>query len=397
MKIVHVMDWYIPEMGYQENFLPSEQKKLGHDVQIITSDKLPVHDGGYENHIGKVLGNRVVGKGIFFYNGVPIHRLLTLLEKKGESIFILKGLVAKIKELKPDIVHAHGATSFSTLIVIVFSKSLGYKVFVDDHAHSDNFRITTFPKKMMIIFLKLFYYIYGSRIRCWMPVTYDAERLLKIYFHVPSEKCQILHLGVNTDLFVRSSALRNSCREDLQIGDDYILLISAGKFGENKDIDILIKTYAGVTEKFPKTKLLLLGGGDDQYMEKIRNLVHSLGITDHVIFHGFVKSSELPAYYNAADIGVWPGAHSITAVESAATGLPIIVPEHNLSYRVLLENESAIGFTRRNEESLKNSLIHLLTDQNVREKIRENCLKTAMEILSWKKIAEKSINIYNLF
>jgi len=39
MKIVHLMSWYMPNMGYQENYLPAEQKKLGHDVEIITSDR----------------------------------------------------------------------------------------------------------------------------------------------------------------------------------------------------------------------------------------------------------------------------------------------------------------------------------------------------------------------
>jgi hypothetical protein len=50
MKIVHVMNWYIPNMGYQENILPAEQKKLGHEVYIITSDRIP-HYSGYDRNV----------------------------------------------------------------------------------------------------------------------------------------------------------------------------------------------------------------------------------------------------------------------------------------------------------------------------------------------------------
>ena len=64
MKIVHVMSWYIPNMGYQENYLPTEQKKRGHDVEIITSDKIPPY-GGFELLFDRCYPNGVIGNGIF--------------------------------------------------------------------------------------------------------------------------------------------------------------------------------------------------------------------------------------------------------------------------------------------------------------------------------------------
>jgi glycosyltransferase involved in cell wall biosynthesis len=393
MKIVHVMDWYIPNMGYQENFLPAEQKKLGFDVEIITSDRFPPYEG-YSKNVGKIQGKRIIDPGVFFENNVKIHRLKTIIEIKNGGILVLAGLKKKLKELKPDIVQAHNATCFSTLLVILYCKKMGYKVFVDEHAHSDNFRITSFSKKMMMDFLIIFYHRYGSRVRCFMPVTYDSKYILESLFQIPSEKIQILHLGINNQIFIRSDLLKNKGREKLQINDDCTLLITAGKFNKSKDIELLIETYADVVKIFSKTKLLLLGGGDDQYMQKIRNLVDSANLKDHVIFHDFVKNSELPAYYNAADIGVWPGSHSITSVESIATGLPIIVPENSLAYKVLLENGAAVGFKRGDTASLRNRMCYLLTDQNSRQKIRENCLKTAAEILSWEKVANFSIKIY---
>ncbi|GAJ21945.1 unnamed protein product, partial [marine sediment metagenome] len=40
-RILHIMNYYIPGMGYQENYLPAEQKKLGLFPFIITSDRYP--------------------------------------------------------------------------------------------------------------------------------------------------------------------------------------------------------------------------------------------------------------------------------------------------------------------------------------------------------------------
>jgi hypothetical protein len=39
MKIVHIVDYFQPVLGYQEAFLAKEHAKLGHEVFVITSDR----------------------------------------------------------------------------------------------------------------------------------------------------------------------------------------------------------------------------------------------------------------------------------------------------------------------------------------------------------------------
>jgi hypothetical protein len=103
MRIVHVMNWYVPNMGYGGNVLPAEQSKMGHQVQIITSDRVPVYAG-----LGRILGERIMGSGIFEDNNVTIHRLPCRFEVVNGGQVILKGLRKKLRELEPDVVHAHG-------------------------------------------------------------------------------------------------------------------------------------------------------------------------------------------------------------------------------------------------------------------------------------------------
>ena len=40
MRIVHVNQFHIPGLSDQENILPHEQARLGHEVWILTSDRL---------------------------------------------------------------------------------------------------------------------------------------------------------------------------------------------------------------------------------------------------------------------------------------------------------------------------------------------------------------------
>ena len=62
MKIIHIIDYYMPGMGYQENFLPKWNALQNNEVYIITGDRYqPIPD--YDKSWGKVLGNRICGVG----------------------------------------------------------------------------------------------------------------------------------------------------------------------------------------------------------------------------------------------------------------------------------------------------------------------------------------------
>jgi len=128
-------------------------------------------------------------------------------------------------------------------------------------------------------------------------------------------------------------------------------------------------------------------------MEKLRGLVSSAGLNDKIFFKDFVPNLELPQYYNAADIGVWPGAHSITVIEAIATGLPVIVPENDLAYKVLFDNDAAVGF-EKDANDLAEKLYSLIKNEEIRYKISTYAVKVVREKLSWEVIAKKSIEIY---
>jgi glycosyltransferase involved in cell wall biosynthesis len=108
----------------------------------------------------------------------------------------------------------------------------------------------------------------------------------------------------------------------------------------------------------------------------------------------FVPNKELPKYYNAGDIGVWPGNCSITVLEAVATGLPVIIPNKDLNYKILSDNNAAVGFERRNVNSLSEAILKLLNDSELYSRIIENSSILFMETLSWKGIAQKSIRLY---
>jgi glycosyltransferase involved in cell wall biosynthesis len=394
MKIVHVMNWYVPNMGYEENFLPAEQAKLGHQVHIITSDRIPAYEG-YKHHIGRFINKRIIGSGIYEDNDVTIHRLPCRLEVINGDQVVLKGLRRALRELEPDVVQAHGTLTLLAILAVWYSKELGYKVFVDDHLHKNNFKTDSVLKKLYVQLAKLFYAVYGKRVSCWMPRTYAAEEIVQSLVHVARDRIEVTHLGADETRFVKSDKYRAAGRALVGVGADDTLIVTSGKFHESKDIHILVRAFHAVASKRDDVYLLLLGNGPEAYMQRIQLLAARSDASSRIVFKDFVLNSELPLYYNAADLGVWPGSHSITVIEAVATGLPVILPEEDLAYGILFKKEAAVGFKRGDPDSLSESVLKLLHDSNLKSKTISNSLSLVKNTLSWRKIAERSIEIYS--
>ena len=108
MRILHVADYLMPTMGYQEFILPKWNAKNSNDVHIITSDRYtPVSD--YNTTWKYILGPRHVGVSTQIIDGVTVHRLPVKLEFR-RRIWLSK-LRSKVSEISPDVIFCHGTSS----------------------------------------------------------------------------------------------------------------------------------------------------------------------------------------------------------------------------------------------------------------------------------------------
>ena len=108
----------------------------------------------------------------------------------------------------------------------------------------------------------------------------------------------------------------------------------------------------------------------------------------------FVDNSELGAYYNLADVGVWPGTSSISAVEALGTELPVILPNGDSAYKIVFDANAAIGFEKHDVCLLASALSDLIRSPERRLGLSNNAKILVNEKLSWERVAEKSIQVY---
>lgn len=134
-----------------------------------------------------------------------------------------------------------------------------------------------------------------------------------------------------------------------------------GPLIQRKGIEYLIKAMPGIISECGKTILLIVGEGNQEYLEKI---AISLNVSDSVVFEGFVPEDKLSMYYNSCDIFVLPSLQEgfgMVMAEAMACGKPVIATNTSAIPEVL--GDAGLTVPPRDSRALSEAVITLLKDK----------------------------------
>jgi len=392
-RILHIMNYYIPGMGYQENYLPAEQKKLGLFPFIITSDRYPPIQN-YDQILAPVLGSRIQYPDRFKDKEVEILRLPVILENIHHTYVLLKGLYRSILKINPDIIHLHGVSGYLVFQVLIINSFLNMPLVMDSHTCYFNVNPYNFKKRFYYKILKrLVYPCFKSKIKKMLPINEDAKVFLKDELNIQESKLTILPLGTDVKTFYFSEIERVALRKKLGFNPNDVVAIHSGKLSDRKQTSFLVNSLTCLFSNFPSFKLLIVGSGSKEYMDSIRFIVKENDMENKVFFYPFAQRNVLRKFYNAADIGIWPGDPSITIQEAMACKLPIIVQDHR-DTKELNAYTNGIVVRRGDKAQLLSAISKLVLNKKLREDLGEKSLQLVQDILNWKSIAQRSIELY---
>ncbi len=135
---------------------------------------------------------------------------------------------------------------------------------------------------------------------------------------------QAISCGVDAWQFrPRPQLDKAAMRRKYGLAVDKALLLYVGRLDAEKCLDLVIHALA--TLKRTDVQFAIAGAGSHSY--ELAALVQALGLTDQVIFTGFVPDADLPLLLNSADAFVMPShaeLQSIATLEAMASGLPVL-------------------------------------------------------------------------
>ena len=331
MRIVILSETFTKSMGYCENMLPKALSRLGEEVHVVATNLQAYYNSpDYKQTYEPFLGPVEQPCGVEEHSGFTLHRMPHQLLLGYARI---RGLTRKLRELRPDIVQVHAVASWLPLEAALTRPLCGYQLFTGAHqtasvmadvsprlAHvsrlhpvrlKSDFRRAV-PGRLVSFFAH----------KCY-AATVDCGEIATQYYGVPSRQIDFCPLGVDTDRFhpmqtPQHDEARRRLRRELGFAENELVCIYSGRFTRAKNPACLAHAIARLTEQGVPIRGLFVGDGPQR--EEIAELA---GCT----IHSFVSWDQLPDYYRAADIGVWPTQESMSMLDAAACGLPIVVSD----------------------------------------------------------------------
>jgi glycosyltransferase involved in cell wall biosynthesis len=166
-------------------------------------------------------------------------------------------------------------------------------------------------------------------------------------------------------LFIRPAEVR--IKSDYTLGSP-VRLIAVGRLIARKRYDLVLEAMARMIEKGHDLTLSVFGEGPEQ--ARLEELVAELGLSDRVIFQGFVKAWWIgaPDY----DLFVNPSDEEgfcIVAAEALMTGLPSVCTQVGGLKDYLQPEHNGLVMARGDLDSLESGLARLLQDADLRERL----------------------------
>jgi glycosyltransferase involved in cell wall biosynthesis len=325
MKIAVVSIFFSEGMGYSENCLPRALASLGHDVHLITSVyNVYGNQADYATTYQEFLGPNRVQPGSSVVDGYTVHRLDASVIG---GYVVCPGLAAKVSEIAPDVVHSLEIASLQTFQVALLRMRRKFALFCETHQHMSVAR--PFLKRPGSPLRKTLYRMtrtwptsLASRAveRCY-AIAPDCVEVAIRFYGVPDEKVRLQSLGADTDLFhpvegAQDGESRLALRERLGFLGDDIVCVYSGRFSQDKNPLVLAQAIDVLHDRDPRFRGLFIGEGVQK---------SQIAAYRSTVVMSFMKHSSLAEHYRAADIAVWPTQESMSMLDAAASGIPIVV------------------------------------------------------------------------
>jgi glycosyltransferase involved in cell wall biosynthesis len=220
----------------------------------------------------------------------------------------------------------------------------------------------------------------------------------------PQSKISVVWNGVNPERYnpqnYREEAIK-ATREKYGINKDSKMLLFIGRLTWVKGVINLIQAMPIVLLEYPKTKLVILGKGEEQ--TDIQETAERLGVKDNVICRfEFVPEDERILHYAAADVCIFPSVYEpfgIVSLEAMAMAKPVIVGAQGVvGFREQVipsgSEQNGVHINGQSSADIAWGIKETLKDPRRATIWGENGRKRALKYFTWRKAAEQTLKIY---
>jgi glycosyltransferase involved in cell wall biosynthesis len=227
------------------------------------------------------------------------------------------------------------------------------------------------------------------RARRIIAISENTRRDLVALFGIPPERVDVVPPGVSPSFGPLPPDQVAAFRRAKGLPERFVLYL--GTLEPRKNLITLLEAFARLR---PGVKLVLAGGTGWMFAEVFAR-VQALGLEGKVVFPGYVPDEELPLWYNAATVFVYPSLYEgfgMPPLEALACGTPVVVSNAS----ALPEAVGDAGVLVRPDavDEWAQALERLLDDAALRAELGARGRAHAARF-SWERAAAGTVAVYH--
>jgi glycosyltransferase involved in cell wall biosynthesis len=211
-------------------------------------------------------------------------------------------------------------------------------------------------------------------------------------YHMPGDKIEVVHNSLDSaDLQPLDG--ENAYRYIAAMKSrGYRVVVNVGRLTIQKGVANLIRAAQKVVAYNPKTLLLIVGSGEQDF--ELMKLAASLGIGKNVLFTGFLRGKQWRDSFAIGDLLVMPSISEpfgITPLEAIGYGTPALISKQS-GVSEVLHNCLKVDFWDVDE--MANQITAVMQNDALRHELHTNGLHELMW-MSWSNSADKLFAVYD--
>ncbi len=203
----------------------------------------------------------------------------------------------------------------------------------------------------------------------------------------------VVPTGVDIEVFRRFDREDGrAVRDKLGIGREMPLLLLVSRLAPEKNVPLAIEALGRLRQRLPDAQLLLVGSGPT--LHQLKEQAKASGLSDAVHFVGSVEHAEIPLFYAASDVFVFPSVtetQGLVLAEAFASGVPVVALDNPQTRDVF--GEHLAGEIVQDAESMANAAFELISNTE-RRRVAVTHAKTAAAAFDARATAGRVLAIY---
>lgn len=220
----------------------------------------------------------------------------------------------------------------------------------------------------------------------------------------PQNKINVVWNGVDPDEYNPKGCKKedvSKVRMNYGIPEDWNMLLFLGRLTWVKSVKNLIQALPMVLKDYPKTKLVILGKGEEQ--SDIIEMANRLGVKDNIVYRfDFVPEDERILHYAAADMCIFPSVYEpfgIVSLEAMSMAKPVVVGARGVvGFREQVVSsgldQNGLHVNGEDPSDIAWAIRETLSDPQRAQLWGENGRKRVIEYFTWRKAAEQTLETY---